>query len=179
MKLDFSKFSVVQERKFQAMNNQDKYRYLLSIFRGMPYGWGEEHPEAADCSGSVCFALMGAFRYKIRTTANGLYQNVFLSEPNGTDAVFFLTKKPRKHGSRIVPEGTVTHVAGYVDDGIILNAEEPVSRIRSADSTIRWFQARGFDAVVKGLSHSVAGILSGQGTAFYGVDPEIKELFNL
>lgn len=177
MRLRFDKLAEIEEMQFDLMSPPQRYSYLLTILQGSPYGWGEENPVRADCSGTVCFALMGAFGYRIRTNADGLYKHIFTEGPNGVDALFFVTPREMHHGSRTVPTGTVTHVAGYIDNDVVLNAEEPHARIRKAENIIKWFEERGYDCVVRGLDRAAAEEISRTKSMFWGVDPQLYRLF--
>jgi murein DD-endopeptidase len=113
-----------ERRQFEKMNEYDKFVYFLLLQYGSPYGWGKENPVEADCSGKVCMALFAATGLLIRTTADDLFKRVFTKvNPQQGDirAVFYVTKKQEKHGDRMVAAGTATHIAGFVDDGVILS----------------------------------------------------------
>ena len=45
--------------QFEAMNERERYVFLLLFQYRNPYRWGKELPNGADCSGAVCFALIG------------------------------------------------------------------------------------------------------------------------
>lgn len=105
-----------ERRKFEAMNESDKFIYFLLLQFGSPYGWGNETPERSDCSGAVCMALFAATGLLIRTTADDLFRRVFTKpNPRQSDirAVFYITREARQHGDRTVAAGTATHIAGF------------------------------------------------------------------
>ena len=112
-----------EKRQFEKMSELNKFIYFLLLQFGSPYGWGKENPVASDCSGAVCMALYAATGHLIRTTADDLYKRVFTDQfpkPDQIRAVFFITKKNQKHGDRMVAAGTATHIAGILENGIIL-----------------------------------------------------------
>jgi murein DD-endopeptidase len=122
-----------EKKQFENMSEADKFIYFLLFQFGSPYGWGKENPESSDCSGAVCLALYAATGLLIRTTADDLYRRVFTKvnpKPSDIRAVFYLTKKDKKHGDGYAVSGTATHVAGILEDGIILNSQEPYAKVR-------------------------------------------------
>src|SRR5215471_6787404 len=133
MKIKWDALMLNEKAQFEKMSEVNKFIYFLLLQFGSPYGWGKETPEASDCSGTVCMALFAATGLLIRTTADDLFKRVFTRiNPQKGDirAVFYVTKKQQKHGDRMVQAGTATHVAGFVDDGVILNSQEPYARVR-------------------------------------------------
>ena len=171
----WNEFQKIQHRRFAGMSGAEKYRYLLSCLQGIPYGWGEENFESADCSGSVGIAIMGAFGYKLRTTANEFYNKIFTDGRNGVDAIFFITPKDKQHGDRQVKAGTVTHVAGLVGPTTALNAQQGGAKILAIQDLIDYFQSRGFDYKIRGLNHNAAKQYSGK--LYYGADPVLSSIF--
>ncbi len=101
---------------FSAVLNEAE-KYL-----GWPYVWGGSYPDTGfDCSGFVCNALNAAGYDVGRTSAQGLYQmcsEVSVEELLPGDLVFFTGTYESAY--------TVTHVAIYVGDGMIINAGDPV-----------------------------------------------------
>jgi murein DD-endopeptidase len=126
-----------EKAQWESMNTVQKYQFFLALQAGSPYGWGEENPEASDCSGGVCLALAAATGRLIRTTADELYKKFFTIGSPGAktiQAVFWITQIARNHGGTPVQPGTAVHVAGAVGPDAVLSAEEPVAVIRSAGS---------------------------------------------
>jgi murein DD-endopeptidase len=175
-----------EKRQFEKMSKLDKFIYFLLLQYGSPYSWGKENPEGSDCSGAVCLALYATTGLLIRTTADDLYRRVFTKvNPRVTDirAVFYITKKDKKHGDRAVMPGTAVHVAGILDDssrlddGIILNSQEPYAKVRRIADVSDWFQRNGHEVAVRGLDREALAKIAGEGTR-YGLDPEFKRYFD-
>jgi len=171
-----------EKRQFEGMNETDKFIYFLLLQFGSPYGWGNENPVKSDCSGAVCMALFAATGLLIRTTADDLLKRVFTKvNPRSGDirAVFYVTRKDRKHGDRTVAAGTATHIAGFVDDGVILNSQTPYARVRNITEVSNWYQREGFDVFVRGLDRGALERLAKEGKTVYGLDPEFRQFFNV
>jgi len=171
-----------EKQQFERMNEADKFIYFLLLQFGSPYGWGNENPERSDCSGAVCMALFAATGFLIRTTADDLFKRVFTrTNPRQGDirAVFYVTRKTAKHGDRTVPAGTATHIAGFVDDGVILNSQQPHARVRRINEVSDWYQRNGFDVHIRGLDRDVLARLAREGRARYGLDAEFQRYFNI
>jgi murein DD-endopeptidase len=174
-----------EKRQFEKMNELDKFIYFLLLQFGSPYSWGKENPEGSDCSGAVCLALYAATGLLIRTTADDLYRRVFTKvNPRATDirAVFYLTKKDKRHGDREAAPETVVHVAGILDDGIILNSQEPYAKVRRITDVSDWFQRNGHEVAVRGLDREALAKLASdfqsvEGKTRYGLDPEWRNYF--
>jgi murein DD-endopeptidase len=166
-----------EKRQFEKMSELDKFIYFLLLQFGSPYSWGKETPEGSDCSGAICLALYAATGLLIRTTADDLYRRVFTkANPRATDtrAVFYLTKKDKKHGDRAAVPGTAVHVAGILDDGIILNSQEPYAKVRRIADVSDWFQRNGHEVAVRGLDREALAKLAAEGKTRYGLDPEFS-----
>jgi murein DD-endopeptidase len=169
-----------EKRQFEKMSELDKFIYFLLLQFGSPYFWGKENPEGSDCSGAVCLALYAATGLLIRTTADDLYRRVFTKvNPRPTDirAVFYLTKKDKKHGDGYVSAGMVVHVAGILEDGIILNSQEPYAKVRRITDVSDWFQRNGHEAAIRGLDRESLVKLAAEGKTWYGLDPEWGNYF--
>ena len=180
MKIRWDALMSNEKRQFENMTETNRFIYFLLIQFGSPYGWGEESPEASDCSGAVCMALYAATGLLIRTTADDLYKRVFTRiNPQKGDirAVFYLTKKNQKHGDRMVAAGTATHVAGIVDDGVILNSQEPFARVRRINEVSDSYQRNGYEVAIRGLNREALARLSGEGKTVYGLDAEFRRYF--
>ena len=178
MGIRWDKLMENEKKQFEKMNETDKFIYFLLLQFGSPYGWGKENPEASDCSGAVCMALYAATGLLVRTTADGLYKQVFTKvNPRVGDirAVFYITKKNQKHGDRTVGPGTAIHIAGILEDGVILNSQEPCARIRRIPDTSDWYQRYGYEVAVRGLDRDALAKLAG--SAVYDLDAEFKRYF--
>jgi murein DD-endopeptidase len=181
MSIKWDKVLENEKEQFERMTEQDKFIYFLLLQFGSPYGWGKENPEASDCSGAVCMALYAATGLLIRTTADDLYRRVFTRvNPRPTDirAVFYLTKKDRRHGDRVTAPGTAVHVAGILEDGVILNSQEPYTKVRRITDVSDWFQRNGHEVAVRGLDREALEKLVGAGKTQYGLDNEFFQYFD-
>ena len=171
-----------EKLQFEKMSEHDKYVYFLLLQFGSPYGWGAENPIASDCSGAVCMALYAATGLLIRTTADDLLKRVFTKvNPRGGDirAIFYVTRKDKKHGDRWVAAGTATHIAGILEDGIILNSQEPYAKVRNIMEVSNWFQRQDHDVLVRGLDRAALERLAREGKTVFGLDAEFRRFFNL
>jgi len=171
-----------ERRQFEGMSEADKFVYFLLLQFGSPYGWGEENPERSDCSGAVCMALFAATGLLIRTTADDLFKRVFTqTNPRQGDirAVFYVTRKDRRHGDRTVTAGTATHIAGFVDDSVILNSQQPKARVRRVSDVSDWYSRNGFDVYVRGLNRNALERLAGEGRTRHGIDSEFSKYFTI
>jgi murein DD-endopeptidase len=171
-----------EKKQFEKMSEHDKFIYFLLLQFGSAYGWGKENPVASDCSGAVCMALFAATGFLIRTTADDLLKRVFTkTNPRQGDirAVFYVTKKDKKHGDGYAAAGTATHVAGFIDDGVILNSQEPYARVRRINEVSDWFQREGHDVLVRGLDREALARLAREGKTRYGLDNEFQLFFDV
>jgi len=171
-----------EKAQFEKMNEHDKFVYFLLLQFGSPYGWGKENPVSSDCSGAVCMALFAATGLLIRTTADDLLKRVFTKiNPRNGDirAVFYVTKKDKKHGDTYVSAGTATHIAGFIDDGIILNSQEPYARVKHITEVSNWFQREGYEVYVRGLDREALARLAGEKKTVYDLDKEFKDFFEI
>jgi murein DD-endopeptidase len=169
-----------ERRQFENMDERDKFVYFLLLQFGSPYAWGKENPEGADCSGALCLALYAATGLLVRTTADGLYRRVFTKvNPRATDirAVFYLTKKDKKHGDGYAAAGTAVHAAGILEDGIILNPQEPRAKVRRIADVSDWFTRNGHEVFVRGLDRAALERLAAEGKTRHGLDGEWGRYF--
>jgi murein DD-endopeptidase len=176
MMIKWEKIFENERRQFEGMTEAEKFVYFLLLQYGSPYGWGKENPEASDCSGAVCMALYAATGLLMRTTADDLYRRVFTkTDPRSGDirAVFYLTTRDKQHGDRPVSAGTVVHVAGIVEDGIILNSQEPYAKVRRMSEVTDYFKRTGHEIAIRGLDR--AALERSKNTA--GLDPEWRNYF--
>jgi murein DD-endopeptidase len=171
-----------EKAQFEKMSEHDKFVYFLLLQFGSPYGWGKENPVTSDCSGAVCMALYAATGFLIRTTAHDLLKRVFTKvNPRNGDirAVFYTTKKDKKHGDTYVSAGTATHVAGILDDGIILNSQEPSARVRRISDVSDWYQRNDHEVVVRGLDREALARLASEKKTVYDLDKEFQIFFDI
>ena len=171
-----------EKRQFEKMSELNKFIYFLLLQFGSPYGWGKENPVASDCSGAVCLALFAATGHLIRTTADDLFKRVFTKvNPRREEiqAVFYVTKKNQKHGDRMVAAGTATHIAAFVDDGVIFNSQEPYAKVRRINELSDWYFRNGFEVYVRGLDREALARLARDGQVRHGLDNEFRHYFTL
>jgi len=181
MKIKWNSLMENERKQFEGMGETDKFIYFLLLQYGSPYGWGKENPVASDCSGAVCMALYAATGFLIRTTADDLLKRVFTrihTRQNDIRAVFFIARKDMKHGDRYVPAGTATHIAGILEDGIILNSQEPFAKVRRVDEVSSLYQREGHDVLVRGLDREALERLAEERKTVYGLDEEFKQFFD-
>ncbi|MDR0314212.1 MAG: C40 family peptidase [Treponema sp.] len=180
MNINWKALSEFEKVKFEKMNETDRFIYFLGKQYGSPYGWGKENPEKSDCSGAVCMALFAATGLLIRTTADDLLKRVFTKvNPRQGDirAVFYVTKKDGRHGDRMVAAGTATHVAGILEDSIILNSQEPFAKIRRITDVSDWYQRNGHEVVIRGLDREALARLAKEGKTVYDLDDNFWQYF--
>ena len=169
-----------ERRQFEKMNEADRFIYFLLLQFSSPYGWGNENPERSDCSGAVCMALFAATGFLIRTTADDLFRRVFTKEnPKQGDirAVFYVTKKNQKHGDRMVAAGTATHIAGFVDDSVILNSQQPHARVRGINEVSDWYFRNGYEVHIRGLNREALAKLCREGKTRHDLDDVFHHYF--
>jgi murein DD-endopeptidase len=182
MRIKWNNLMENKQSKFEKMTEHDKFVYFLLLQFGSPYGWGKENPEASDCSGAVCMALFAATGLLIRTTADDLLKRVFTktsTRQGDIRAVFYITKKDQKHVDRMVAAGTATHIAGILEDGIILNSQEPYAKVRRIADVSDWYQRNGYEVVVRGLDRESLARLAREGKTVYDLDPEFHKYFDI
>jgi murein DD-endopeptidase len=161
-----------EKKQFMKMTEAEKFAYFLLLQYGSPYSWGKENPEGSDCSGAVCMALYAATGLLIRTTADDLYRRVFTVQHPDRDiirAAFFIEGKT----------GKAIHTAGLVDDGVVMNSQEPGARIRNLGDISGWFWERGSSTAVRGLDREALAKLAGEGKTRYGLDNEFSRYFDV
>jgi murein DD-endopeptidase len=168
MRIKWECIFALEKNQFDAMTEMERFVYFLLLQYKSPYRWGKETPEGSDCSGAVCMALYAATGLLVRTTADDLYKRVFTirGAKSGVRAAFFIDKK-----------NTAVHVAGLLDEGVILNSQEPTARVRSLDDISRWFEKEGCRMEIRGLDHSALLKLSQEGKTVYGLDGEFANYF--
>jgi len=182
MGIRWENLSVFEKAKFEKMNESDRFIYFLCKQFGSPYGWGKETPVSSDCSGAICMALFAATGLLIRTTADDLYKRVFTrANPRAGDirAVFYLTKKAQRHGDRMVAAGTATHVAGILDDGVILNSQTPFARVRRINEVSDWYVRNGYEVAIRGLDRDALERLAKERRTVLGLDADFERFFEI
>jgi murein DD-endopeptidase len=83
--------------------------------------------------------------------------------------VFYVAKKTN----------IATHVAGIVDDGVILNSQEPYARLRRISDVSDWFQREGHEVLVRGLDRGALARLAADKKTVYDLDSEFKNFFDM
>ena len=182
MSIKWDKLMENERRQFEKMSEANRFIYFLLLQYGSPYGWGSENPEGSDCSGAVCMALFAATGLLIRTTADDLYKRVFTElypKPEQIRAVFYITKKNQKHGDRMVAAGTATHIAGILENGIVMNSQEPYAKVRQIVDVSNWYQNNGYEVAVRGLNREALARLAGEGKTVYDLDPVFRSYFEI
>jgi murein DD-endopeptidase len=171
-----------EKEQFEKMGETEKFIYFLLLQYGSPYGWGKESPVSSDCSGAVCLALYAATGFLIRTTADDLYRRVFTVKNPDSKAIraaFFIAGKNKAHGDRTAEARTATHVAGLVDDGAILNSQEPGARVRVLRDISAWYEREGSACVIRGLDRGALERLAREENTRYGLDGELSQFFDI
>jgi murein DD-endopeptidase len=178
LKIKWTTILTEEKKRYAKMTDAQKFAFWLLRQYQAPYLWGKETFAGADCSGSVCLALYGATGHLIRTTADDLYKRVFniAGATSGIRAAFFITEDDRKRDGVLVKRGTAIHVAGLLDEGVILNASAPGARPRRLEDIKRWFEREWCRTEIRGLDFSALERLSRAGLR-YGVDKEVAGYF--
>jgi murein DD-endopeptidase len=94
-------------------------------------------------------------------------------------AVFYITKKDKRHGDGFAVSGTVVHTAGILAEGVILNSQEPYAKVQKIADVSDWFQKSGHEAAVRGLDREALARIAGEGKTRYGLDAEFSRYFDL
>lgn len=155
----------------KEMSNDVKFAYIVRFLWRSQYGWGREIISDVDCSGSVCFALylMG---YNIRTTAHGIYTHLCSDEsvknPRAGDLQFWWHET----------ENRIRHVAVYSDNGVIMNAST-LFEDRLGAQEIYSRDKAGQRPEKRRLDWDKVQAASTSGNHVYGLDTELKPLFNI
>jgi len=84
-----------------------------------------------------------------------------------------------KHVDRMVAAGTATHVAAFVDDGIILNSQEPFAKVRNINEVSNWYMQNGHEVVVRGLDRAALEKLAAEKKTVNGLDAEFQQFFDI
>jgi murein DD-endopeptidase len=178
MKINWGKVFELERREFERMSEAEKFCYFLMLQYKSPYMWGKETPEGSDWSGAVCLSRYAATGLLIRTTADDLYKRVFniRGAKSGIRAAFFITEDTRKHDGVEVKAGTAIHVAGLLDNDVVLNSQNGGARVRSLPDLIRWFAGRWCRTEIRGLDRGALERLSRDGVKA-GLDSELCKYF--
>ncbi len=156
----------------------ERYRYYLSRMQYVPYKSGKENFSAADCSGTVCLALLLATGMSIRVTADDLYRKYFTVRNPGKDditAAFFITTYDRLLGTRLYKAGTCAHVAGVAGTDVVLNCVEPRAVLRSLSDMRSAYRAMDYHCEVRGLNIDALREASDKGDDLFGGDTEFMQ----
>jgi hypothetical protein len=108
-----------------------------------------------------------------------LYKRVFTAAgtAKGIRAAFFITEDDRAREGKRVRKGAVIHVAGLVDEGVILNAAVPGARLRALEDMRRWFAKDDCRTELRGLDAAALARLSRENVR-YGLDKEMTDYFS-
>ena len=164
------------------LKENERYKYFLGRMQYITYTGGRENLLEADCSGSVCMALLLATGCSIRVTADALYRNYFTKVNPGKEdikAAFFITHYDRRLGARLYREGEVAHVAGICGDNVVLNCVEPSAYLRSFETMRDVYRAMDYGCIVRGLDRAALQRASDEGKDLFGPDPEFQQFRKL
>ena len=164
------------------MTEVQRYQYYLGRMQFLHYVSGKENLLEADCSGSVCLALLLATGCGIRVTADTLYKKFFTKKnPDKSDiqAVFFISNYDRKLGNRIYHEGECAHVAGLAGTDVVLNCVEPYAVLRSVSDMRPVYNAMDYTVVIRGLDRKALQKASDERSDLFGADYEFQEFAKL
>jgi murein DD-endopeptidase len=177
MKIKWPAVMENERREFEPMSEAQKFVFFMLLQYQSPYGWGNETPEASDCSGAICLALYVATGHLIRTTADDLYRRVFteqvvtvgkvapVSVSTSIQAAFWLDG-----------DGRAVHVCGLLGDGVVLNSEEGGAKIKTLKAVDIWFERRICRLVLRALDRKALERLAGAG-AVWGLDASFWKYF--
>ncbi len=157
------------------LTESERYRYYLSRMQYVPYKSGRETFSEADCSGTVCLALLLATGCSIRVTADDLYRKFFTVRNPGKDdikAAFFITNYDRMLGTRLYRSGTCAHVAGIAGTDVVLNCVEPRAVLRSLSDMQGVYRAMDYHCEVRGLNREALREASDSGSDLFGGDTD-------
>lgn len=164
------------------LKENERYKYFLGRMQYITYVGGKENLLEADCSGSVCMALLLATGCSIRVTADTLYRKYFTKANPGKDdikAAFFITNYDRRLGQRLYKEGEVAHVAGICGDSVVLNCVEPSAYLRSLEVMRDVYRTLDYQCVVRGLDREALQKASDGRQDLFGPDPEFQRFRKL
>ena len=162
----------------EDLTEVQRYQYYLGRMQFLHYVSGKENLLEADCSGSVCLALLLATGCGIRVTADTLYKKFFTKKnPDKSDiqAVFFISNYDRKLGNRLYHEGECAHVAGLAGTDVVLNCVEPYAVLRSVSDMRPVYNAMDYTVVVRGLDRKALQKASDERSDLFGADYEFLQ----
>lgn len=162
----------------EDLTETQRYQYYLGRMQFLHYVSGKENLLEADCSGSVCLALLLATGCSIRVTADALYRKFFTkknSEAGDIKAAFFISNYDRKLGNRLYHEGECAHVAGVAGTDVVLNCVEPYAVLRSLSDMRPVYNAMDYTVVVRGLDRRALQKASDERSDLFGADYEFLE----
>ncbi len=165
----------------EDLTEVQRYQYYLGRMQFLHYVSGKENLFEADCSGSVCLALL-ATGCGIRVTADVLYRKFFTKKnPEAGDikAAFFISNYDRKLGNRLYHEGECAHVAGVAGTDVVLNCVEPYAVLRSLSDMRPVYNAMDYTVVVRGLDIHALQKASDERSDLFGADYEFTEFAEL
>lgn len=171
-----------EKELLDTLNESQKFRYFLGRMQFLEYKSGKENLLNADCSGTVCLALLLATGCSIRVTADTLYRKYFTKkQPDKNDirAAFFITNYDRKLGDRLYKEGECAHVAGLAGNDVVLNCVEPYAVLRSISDMRPVYDAMDYTIVIRGLDREALQKASNEGKDLFSPDSEFLELKKL
>ena len=162
-----------------ALTESERYKYFLGRMQYLKYTSGKENLLRADCSGSVCLALLLSTGLAVRVTADALYRKYFTKVDGGQDtirAAFFISnydRAPDENG-RIYHEGEVAHVVGICGDDVVLDCAPPRSKLRCLSTMIRIYQAMDYRCRIRTLDRAALEKASKEGSDLFGADEEYR-----
>jgi murein DD-endopeptidase len=69
-------------------------------------------------------------------------------------------------------------VAGFLEDGVILNSQEPYAKVRRITDVSDWFQRNGHEVAIRGLDRAALERLAGEEKTRHGLDDELSQFFD-
>ena len=168
-----------EKKVTENLTPEERFKYFLGRMQYLKYRSGKENFAEADCSGSVCLALLMATGYSIRVTADDLYRRFFTKRNPDKDtiqAAFVTTLYDRQFGARRYKAGEVCHVAGVCGKGVVLNCVEPRSYLRDLHDFTAYYQANDYTVHVRGLDMEALKKASEEDNSLFGADEEFLDL---
>jgi murein DD-endopeptidase len=74
--------------------------------------------------------------------------------------------------------GTAVHIAGILEDGIILNSQEPYAKVRRMIDVSDYFQRSGHDVVIRGIDREALARLASEKKNRCDLDKELSGYFD-
>lgn len=182
--MNWYQWEQLQKQKIASLTFEEKFRWFACDLMYADYEWGKEGLLGTDCSGSISFPLL-ALGYHVRLTADAYMRELFTItvdhaeawSPEMVTALFFVTQHEARHGDRVVPAGTATHVTPVVGEGVILDAAwGKQARLRPARDAIFEYRNMGLDVIRRGMSFRTLEQLDRDGQHGWGIDEPIAKL---